>query len=78
MMYNFTASSCNSNLLLIGSTHLHKILVQLYNPSVDSWTVVRSPNVPRHLSSPVSATSEDETKVFITGDNTKKVSNPFV
>ena len=72
-MHNFTATSCNSKLILFGSGLTSTIFLQCYNPSVDTWSVIRSPNVPRHLSAPVSVTSKDETKIFVSGDNTRKV-----
>ncbi|CAK8692432.1 unnamed protein product [Clavelina lepadiformis] len=73
MMYNFTTSGCNSKLILIGSGQSSSVFLQCYNPAIDQWTVVRSPNVPRHLSAPVSATLADESKIFVSGDNTKKL-----
>ena len=77
MMYNFTTSGCNSKLILIGSGQSSSVFLQCYNPAIDQWTVVRSPNVPRHLSAPVSATLADESKIFVSGDNTKKVKNSY-
>jgi len=77
-MYNFTAATCNSKLIIFGSGLTSTIFLQCYNPAVDSWSVARSPNVPRHLSAPVSVTTNDETKIFISGDNTKKVISLFI
>lgn len=72
-MDNFTASACNSKLILFGSGQPSTVFIQCYNPAVDSWTVVRSPNVPRHLSAPVCVSAPDGDRVFVGGDNTKKV-----
>jgi len=72
-MFNYTASACNGKLIIIGSTQTRNIFVQIYNPSSDLWQVLRSPNVPRHLSAPTSTTSSDQTQIFVSGDNTKKV-----
>jgi len=66
-------SACNGKLIIIGSTQTRNIFVQIYNPSSDLWQVLRSPNVPRHLSAPTSTTSSDQTQIFVSGDNTKKV-----
>jgi len=73
MMANFTANACNSKLILLGSGLPSTVFIQCYNPAVDTWTVLRSPNVPRHLSAPVSVASVDENIIYVGGDNTKKV-----
>nr|CAB3259950.1 kelch-like protein 21 [Phallusia mammillata] len=73
VMDNFTASACNSKLILLGSGQPSTVFIQCYNPAVDSWTVVRSPNVPRHLSAPVCVAAPEGDKVFVGGDNTKKM-----
>lgn len=75
MMQNFTACACNSKLIVLGNGHSPTLFIQCYNPATDNWTFLRSPNVPRHLSAPVCVTSPDESKIYVTGDNTKKVKN---
>ncbi|XP_051752756.1 kelch-like protein 30 isoform X2 [Ctenopharyngodon idella] len=70
---NFTATSCEGKLYLIGSCAVkyNALTMQCYNPVIDSWCIICSPFIPKYLSSPRSVSMDGV--IYLVADNTKKV-----
>lgn len=70
---NFTSTSCNGKLYLIGSCAVkyNALTMQCYNPVIDSWSIICSPYIPKYLSSPRSVSMDGV--IYLVADNTKKV-----
>ncbi|XP_018430115.1 PREDICTED: kelch-like protein 30 [Nanorana parkeri] len=70
---NFTAVGCSGKLYVVGSCAVkyNALTLQCYNPSIDSWSVIASPFIPKYLSSPRCCALGGA--VYLIADNTKKV-----
>uniref|UniRef100_A0A803TBR2 Kelch like family member 30 n=1 Tax=Anolis carolinensis TaxID=28377 RepID=A0A803TBR2_ANOCA len=70
---NFAVAGCLGKLYLIGSCALkyNALTLQCYNPSIDVWSVIASPFMPKYLSGPRCASLHGA--IYLIGDNTKKV-----